>query len=149
MNWTNYINIEIHRNLLICPACNNDSLNELDNILKCVNCNREYVIRDNIPLMFLPNDWDNSKYDASEIVKFFYENTPFPNYEDMEEINDLVKKSEMGYYAEFLNEQIPFNVNVLEVGCGTGQLANYLGLASRNVFGTDMCLNSLQLAENF
>ena len=91
MNWTNYINIEIHRNLLICPACNNDSLNELDNILKCVNCNREYVIRDNIP----------------------------------------------------------FNVNVLEVGCGTGQLANYLGLASRNVFGTDMCLNSLQLAENF
>ena len=48
-----------------------------------------------------------------------------------------------------MNEQIPFNVNVLEVGCGTGQLTNYLGLASRNVFGTDMCLNSLKLAEVF
>jgi hypothetical protein len=32
----------------------------------------------------------------------------------MEEINDLVKKSEMGYYAKFLNDQIPFNVNVLD-----------------------------------
>ena len=59
----------------------------------------------------------------------------------MHSIIDLVKKSEMGYYAKFLNDQIPFNVNVLEVGCGTGQLSNYLGLASRNVFGTDMCLN--------
>jgi len=121
--------MDIHRNLLICPACNNDNLNELDDILKCANCNREHVIRDNIPLMFLPNDWDNSKYDVSEIVNQFYSNTPFPNYEEMEGINELVKKSEMGYYAKFLNEQIPFNVNVLEVGCGTGQLANYLGLA--------------------
>ena len=134
--------------LLVCPVCNND-LNMLDGYLQCLNCNNHYTIKDGIPLMFVPTSWNNSKFDVTEIVNQFYENTPFPNYEDMEEINDLVKKSEMGHYAKFLNEQIPFNVNVLEVGCGTGQLANYLGLATRNVVGTDMCFNSLRLAEAF
>ena len=141
--------MKIHRDLLICPACKENNFNMLYNVHRCTNCGVEYKIRNNIPLMFLPNDWDNSKYDVSKIVNQFYENTPFPNYEDMEAIDDLVKKSEMGFYAKFLNEQTPFNVNVLEVGCGTGQLANYLGLESRNIFGTDMCLNSLQLAEIF
>ena len=141
--------MKVHRNLLICPFCNNKNLKERNDILICSSCDKKYSIRENIPLMYLPNNWQNSKYDVTEIVNQFYENTPFPNYEDVEGINDLVKKSEMGYYAKFLNEQIPFNVNVLEVGCGTGQLANYLGLASRNVFGTDMCYNSLILAEKF
>ena len=141
--------MEVINKLLICPACDNDNLNKLDYKLICINCDREYMIRDNIPLMFFQTDWNNAKYDVTKMVKQFYEKTPFPNYENMEGVNDLVKKSEKGYYAKFMNEQIPFNVNVLEVGCGTGQLTNYLGLASRNVFGTDMCLNSLKLAEVF
>lgn len=36
-----------------------------------------------------------------------------------------------------------------KTGCGTGQLSNFLGIAKRDVFGTDMCLNSLRLAEDF
>ena len=141
--------MKVHIDLLVCPACNYDNLNKLNDILSCSSCDREYVIRDNIPLMFLPNDWKDSKHDVTEIVNQFYENIPFPNYEEWENTRDLVTKSEMSYYAKMLNEQIPFNVNILEVGCGTGQLANYLGLSSRNIFGTDMCLNSLKLAENF
>ena len=141
--------MEVINNLLICPACHNENLSLVDNELNCLNCDKYYHIKDNIPLMFLPNEWNNSKYDVTEIVNKFYNQTPFPNYKDMEDINSLVKKSERGYYGKFLNEQIPFNVNILEVGCGTGQLANFLGLASRNVFGTDICFNSLQLAEKF
>jgi SAM-dependent methyltransferase len=39
---------------------------------------------------------------------------------------------------------------VLEAGCGTGQLSNFLGLSPRRqVFGGDMCLNSLSLANGF
>jgi SAM-dependent methyltransferase len=38
---------------------------------------------------------------------------------------------------------------VLEVGCGTGQLSNFLGVSCRRVIGADMCLNSLGLAERF
>ena len=35
------------------------------------------------------------------------------------------------------------------MGCGTGQLTNFLGISCRRVVGTDMCLNSLRLAEKF
>jgi len=38
---------------------------------------------------------------------------------------------------------------VVEIGCGTGQLTNFLAIAHRTVVGTDMCLNSLRLAQKF
>jgi SAM-dependent methyltransferase len=38
---------------------------------------------------------------------------------------------------------------VLEVGCGTGQLSNFLGISCRRVIGADLCLNSLRLGERF
>jgi SAM-dependent methyltransferase len=39
---------------------------------------------------------------------------------------------------------------VLEAGCGTGQLSNFLGIrAERTVYGTDICLNSLKLGQAF
>ena len=60
---------------LICPVCNNDNFYELDDIHKCKNCEKEYIIRNNIPLMYLPNDWNDSKYDITEAVKQFYEET--------------------------------------------------------------------------
>jgi len=45
---------------------------------------------------------------------------------------------------------MPLGSFVLEAGCGTGQLSNYLGIGgARKVFGTDICMNSLQLAETF
>ena len=46
------------------------------------------------------------------MVKQFYEKTPFPNYENMEGVNDLVKKSEKGYYAKFMNEQILYKQQI-------------------------------------
>ena len=142
--------MELHEKLLICPECDKNQFNRNNkDKLICSNCNREYLIEGNITKMYLPNNWKHSKHDVTEIVNQFYEKTPFPNYEEMEGINDLVIKSELSYYAKFLNEQIPFNVNVLEVGCGTGQLANFLGLASRNVFGTDMCLKFIEISRKF
>ena len=48
-----------------------------------------------------------------------------------------------------LNEQIPYDARVVEIGCGTGQLTNFLAIAHRSVLGVDMCLNSLRLAERF
>ncbi len=38
---------------------------------------------------------------------------------------------------------------MLEVGCGTGQLTNFLGISCRRVIGADLCLNSLRLGERF
>ncbi|MHC4432562.1 MAG: class I SAM-dependent methyltransferase, partial [Planctomycetota bacterium] len=38
---------------------------------------------------------------------------------------------------------------MLEAGCGTGQLSNFLGISCRRVIGTDICANSLRLGEQF
>jgi SAM-dependent methyltransferase len=53
-------------------------------------------------------------------------------------------------FAAVLDEQLPDRAVVLEAGCGTGQLTNFLGLSwKRRVFGGDICLNSLRLANGF
>ncbi len=81
--------------------------------------------------------------------KAFYEETPFRNYEDLGNIGDLLQKAKKGSFANLPNDQIPFNVGGLAVGCGTGQLSNFVGVAQRTVFGTDMCVNSLRLGREF
>ncbi len=60
-----------------------------------------------------------------------------------------MEKARDGLYARLLNEQIPYDARVVEVGCGTGQLTNFLSIAHRTVIGIDACLNSLRLAQKF
>jgi ubiquinone/menaquinone biosynthesis C-methylase UbiE len=89
------------------------------------------------------------KGDVTEIVKQFYEKTPFPNYDDLDNERALLEKARAGQFARLLNEQIPYSASVIEVGCGTGQLTNFLSIAHRSVLGIDVCLNSLRLAHGF
>jgi len=134
--------------MLICPACKS-SLEILNDKIICLNCSHRYGIEDGIPLLFCPNEWGKQKEDVTDIVKSFYEKTPFPDYEDLETVSDVCLKAEKSLFASLLNKQIPLNARVLEVGCGTGQLCNFLGIADRAVYGTDICINSLKLAQNF
>jgi 2-polyprenyl-3-methyl-5-hydroxy-6-metoxy-1,4-benzoquinol methylase len=82
-------------------------------------------------------------------VKQFYEATPFPNYDDVDNVRALLEKARAGLFARLLNDQIPYGARVVEIGCGTGQLTNFLSIAHRTVVGTDLCLNSLRLAQGF
>jgi SAM-dependent methyltransferase len=83
-------------------------------------------------------------------MQAFYEKTPFPNYEDFDSAEALRLKARRGVFAKLLDEQIRHGSSILEVGCGTGQLSNFLGMTwGRTVIGADGCLRSLQLAENF
>jgi 2-polyprenyl-3-methyl-5-hydroxy-6-metoxy-1,4-benzoquinol methylase/uncharacterized protein YbaR (Trm112 family) len=115
----------------------------------CTQCGRQFAIEDGIPLMFAPHEGFGTTGDVTEMVKAFYEETPFPNYDDHDSVRSLIEKSRRGLYADALNASIPFNTTVLEVGCGTGQLSNFLGISCRRVIGTDLCLNSLRLGEAF
>tara|TARA_B100000579_G_scaffold131039_1_gene105745 strand:+ start:660 stop:1652 length:993 start_codon:yes stop_codon:yes gene_type:complete len=133
--------------IIICPSCKNSII--ISNPIKCNSCSAKFSIENNIPLMYFENNWGDKKKDVTVDVKNFYEETPFPDYENIDSISSLVNKSEKGFYAKFLNEQIPFSARVIEVGCGTGQLTNFLSIASRKVVGVDLCFNSLRLAENF
>jgi len=137
-----------HSDIFVCPACGGSLTVDADKI-KCLKCHNSYEVEDGIPLLFLPHEGDNSKKNITNIVKSFYEKTPFPNYEEMENIGDLVEKAQKSFFPRLLNEQIPFNIRILEVGCGTGQLSNFLGTAHRDVFATDICFNSLKLGQRF
>jgi carbamoyltransferase len=109
-----------------------------------------YPVEDRIPRLFLPTrDVDLQRADVTELVKQFYEKTPFPNYDDVDNVRALLEKAGRGLYARLLNEQIPYDARVVEIGCGTGQLTNFLAIAHRTALGTDMCLNSLVLARDF
>ncbi len=105
-----------------------------------------YPVEEGIPRLFVTND---AKDDVTEIVKQFYEKTPFPNYDDLDNRRALLEKARAGRFARLLNEQIPYGAAVVEIGCGTGQLTNFLSIAHRSVLGIDVCLNSLRLAQRF
>jgi SAM-dependent methyltransferase len=138
--------------LLRCPNCGGE-LQTAEEGLRCKEESRNgcptFPIVDGVPRMFLDNDWNGSRKDVTRTVQDFYMKAPFPNYDDTDTVSALIQKSRTGLFARLLDEQIPINGKVLEVGCGTGQLSNFLGIAQRDVFGADMTLNSLALAEAF
>jgi SAM-dependent methyltransferase len=111
---------------------------------------RHYPVQDGISRLFAPVDPAMSDGDVTEMVRAFYEETPFPNYDDLDSRESLASKSREGLFAAALEEQLPDGAIVLEAGCGTGQLTNFLGLSWRHrVFGGDVCINSLLLANGF
>jgi SAM-dependent methyltransferase len=108
-----------------------------------------YPVTDGIPRLFVPTMSTDAGADVTELVKQFYEKTPFPNYDDLDNQRALLEKARAGTFARLLNEQIPYSARVLDVGCGTGQLTNFLAIAHRSVLGIDVCLNSLSIAQKF
>lgn len=87
--------------------------------------------------------------DVTELVKQFFVKTLFPNYDDSENRPTLLEKSRAGLFARLPNEQIPFNARVVEIGCGTGQLINFLSECLSHSNGIDVYLPSLRLAQAF
>jgi SAM-dependent methyltransferase len=142
------VNLEI----LACPKCLG-VLNALkaEARMACVQCGQHFSTdpESGIPLFFVDKD-SAPPGDVTERIRAFYEKTPFPDYELIDSAATLRIKSERGLFARLLDEQIGHGARVLEAGCGTGQLSNFLGLTfDREVFGTDLCLNSLRMAEAF
>jgi len=136
--------------LLVCPRCGNGLL-ATANELGCSTCQSSYAVsEEGIPLLFWPTESALPQGDVTEVVKAFYEQNPFPNYDDLDSRESLARKASRGVFARLLTEQIPANSVVLEVGCGTGQLSNFLGMRwDRKMYGADICLNSLRLAKGF
>ena len=137
-----------HLELMCCPGCGGD-LELAAESLSCVGCGRCFEIADNVPLLFLPNEWSDTREDITESMKAFYEETPFPNYDEFDSVASLVAKARRGQFAKLLDDQIAPGSRVIECGCGTGQLSNFLSVANRRVIAVDMCVNSLGLAQQF
>jgi len=134
--------------LLRCPVCHAE-LASVDDELECRGCRHRYGLEHGIPLLFRPNEWDSSCDDVTDRMRSFYEETPFPDYENFDSVETLATKARQGRFAKLLDDQVPPGTRVLECGCGTGQLTNFLSIANRLVVGTDICLNSLTLGQRF
>ena len=136
-----------------CPDCGQGDLRITDSKdqMHCLSCARAFSFDNGIPQLFYPHTGPGFASDGiTQTVKAFYEQNPFPNYEQIESVESLRQKAERGVFSRLLDEQIPYDAKILEVGCGTGQLSNFLGLSgTRFVFGADMCCNSLELGNAF
>ncbi len=134
--------------VLCCPACQGN-LDIYRQSYRCAICGRSFGVVDGLPQFLVPSDLGTGENEVMETVRMFYEETPFPSYEDIEDVASLMEKTRRSVFAKMLNDQVPFGARVLDAGCGTGQMTNYLSIASREVVGADMCLNSLRLAMDF
>jgi SAM-dependent methyltransferase len=146
MNSLSYF--EEHAELFCCPKCGGELSLKLD-CIECQRCRKCYQVIDGIPLFLLTNKDESKDESLTDRVKAFYEQNPFPNYNEFENLSSLVQKIRSGTMANMLDEQLPYGIRILECGCGTGQMSILLSLAQRTVFGVDICLNSLKLGESF
>jgi SAM-dependent methyltransferase len=124
--------------LLVCPACHGD-LRESSERLACLACDASYQIRDGIPDLRVPGD------KATETVRDFYTVAPFPGYPPRDSLGSLRARAGRSEFARLLDRAIPGDANIVEVGCGTGQMSLFLATADRVVIGADLTRASLTL----
>ena len=79
----------------------------------------------------------------------FYNEIKFPNYDKIDDFGSLLDKSEDSIFFKKLDEEIDMFSNILEVGCGTGQLSLFLSRYQRQIFSIDLSIKSLEMGENF
>ncbi len=80
----------------------------------------------------------------------FYEQFTFPGYDGIDSPGILMDKAKKSAFGLWVDQAISPFAKVLEVGCGTGQMTNFLGLVStRTVLGVDQSIASLKLGQGF
>jgi SAM-dependent methyltransferase len=124
------------RDLLACPACSA----ALAADWRCDGCGHRYDAPNGIPNLRLAADA------RTEVVRRFYEHSPFPGYPPRDSLDGLRARAERSPFARLLDRAIPGDARVVEVGCGTGQMCLYLARADRVIVGADIARASLQLA---
>src|SRR6266481_231465 len=125
------------RELLACPACGS----VLAVGWQCRGCGACYTASNGIPDLRLGGDT------RTEAVRRFYERSPFPGYGPRDTLASLYARAERSKFARLLDEAIPGDARILEIGCGTGQMSLYLTRADRLVIGADLARASLLLGQ--
>src|SRR5262245_27052232 len=121
---------------LICPACNGPLTTEW----LCKGCGARYEAPGGILNLRIAGDA------RVDLVRRFYEHAPFPGYAECDSLSSLRAAAERSKFAQLLDQAIPGNAEILEIGCGTGQMSLYLARADRLVIGADLTRPSLELA---
>src|SRR5438876_8328984 len=116
------------RELLACPAC----AGTLAADWSCRGCGARFDVSDGIPNLRLPGDG------RTEAVRRFYERTPFPSYPPRDSLQTLQARADRSVFARLIDQAIPGDARIVEMGCGTGQMCLHLARADRVVIGADL-----------
>ena len=104
-----------------------------------MTCGRQFPVEDNIPNLLLDRE------PRVEAVRKFYEAAPFPGYPPNDSLSWLRTRAERSPFVQLLDQSIPGDARIVEIGCGTGQMSLYLARADRIVVGADLTRASLKL----
>jgi SAM-dependent methyltransferase len=125
--------------LLACPSCKGDLSAPGDLALVCRRCQATYPILNGIPDLRLPSEA------RTETVRNFYTESPFPNYPPNDTLSGLRGRAARSEFARLLEQAVPGDAKVVEIGCGTGQTSLFLATADRVIIGADLTRASLEL----
>src|SRR3954467_12840089 len=120
--------------LLACPRCGGELAS-----LRCARCAVEYAAPDGIPDLRLPAE------PRTERVRQFYAQAPFPGYAPRDSLSSLRARAARSGFARALDDAIPGDATVLEMGCGTGQLSLFLADLALLVVGARLPRAALEL----
>lgn len=133
---------------LVSPLSGEDLVFGGDGWLTTADGQERYRIDNGILRLFVEERETGHRVTAT--VKAFYEETPFPNYNEFDSLESFLQRAVDGLFANLLSKQIPIGARILEVGCGTGQLSNYLAASCMaHIYASDMTLASLRLGQAF
>ena len=107
----------------------------------------EYPIRLGIPVSVCAEaaDWLRTSTMLPRSSKNFTRKHHFPTMTGLDTRDSLRQKATAGILARMLDAQLPRRCKILEAGCGTGQMTNFLAMhQGRTVVGSDICFNSLK-----
>jgi SAM-dependent methyltransferase len=121
--------------LLACPLCRGDLAADWT----CQRCFKRYEAPNAIPNLRLAG---NGQVD---VVRRFYQEAPFPDYPARDSLTWLNARAERSDFARHLNQAIPLDARIVDIGCGTGQMSLYLSRGRRRVIGADLTRKSLEL----
>lgn len=123
------------RELLACPACRG----ALAANWACAACGARFSAPDGIPNLRLDGDR------STDVVRQFYDRAPFPGYPPRDSLSAFRVRAERSRLPQLLDRAIPADARIAEIGCGTGQMALYLGRADRVIVAADLSRAALTL----
>lgn len=132
---------------LCCPE-SRTALKREGDFLVCGQ-NMKFPIINGIPRLLTPTKSEEEEK-TRQMMQKFYEQFTFPGYDGIDDPAVLLDKAGKSGFGKWVDQAISPFATVLEVGCGTGQMTNFLGLVpTRNVIGVDQSIASLTLGQTF
>ena len=111
----------------------------MDKALHCAGCGAQWPAPEGLAQLRLDADA------RTETVRQFYNHAPFPGYPPNDSLSWLRARAGRSAFAKLLDDSIPGDARIAEVGCGTGQTSLYLARADRIVVALDLSREALKL----